>query len=100
LYAKDQGLETQADYPYEAVVQTCNFDATKLTKARPTGYTSVIQNNAYELKVAIASGPVSACIEAYSSVFQFYSEGVLNSSKCGIAINHGVAVVGYGVDPK
>ena len=80
MYAKDQGLETQADYPYVADNKECNYDATKITKAQPTGYTSVIQNNAFALKVAIASGPVSISMDASSFVFQFYSEGILNSS--------------------
>ena len=73
-------METQADYPYAAVNQACNYDAANVTKAQPTGYTQVIYNNAYALKVAIASGPVSTYVEASSFVFQFYSEGVLNST--------------------
>jgi hypothetical protein len=71
---------TQADYPYAAVDQACNYDPANVTKAQPTSYSEVLQYNAYALKVAIASGPVSTSIEASSFVFQFYSEGVLNSS--------------------
>jgi len=99
-YARDFGMETQAVYPYAAVDQACAYSADKVTPVKPTGFTDVIQNNANELKVAIAAGPVSVAIEADTFVFQFYSGGVLNSSKCGTSLDHGVAAVGYGVDPS
>jgi KDEL-tailed cysteine endopeptidase len=99
-YARDFGMMTQADYPYVAADQACNYQAAKVTQAKPTGFTDVIQNNANELKVAIAAGPVSVAIEADTFVFQFYSGGVLNSSKCGTSLDHGVGAVGYGVDPS
>jgi C1A family cysteine protease len=50
------------------------------------------------LKEAVSRGPVSIAIEADTTVFQFYSGGVLNSVKCGTNLDHGVAVVGYGTD--
>ena len=99
-YVKAIGIETEASYPYVAVDQTCDVDNSKLTPVKVTGYTDVIQNNANELKVAIAAGPVSVAIEADTFVFQFYSGGILNSSKCGTNLDHGVAAVGYGVDPS
>jgi hypothetical protein len=89
---------TQADYPYAAVEQACSYDAAKVTKAQPTGYTYVLQNNAYALKVAIASGPVSVYVRASSFVFQFYSKGILNSPECGDYIDHVVTAIGYGKD--
>ena len=98
-YIRDNGIESQANYPYAAVDQACNVDASKLTPVKVTGFTDVTPNNANELKVAIAAGPTSVAIEADTFVFQFYSGGILNSSKCGTNLDHGVVAVGYGVDP-
>jgi C1A family cysteine protease len=98
-YIRDNGIENQASYPYVAVDQACNVDASKLTPVKVTGFTDVTPNNANELKVAIAAGPTSVAIEADTFVFQFYSGGILNSSKCGTNLDHGVVAVGYGVDP-
>ena len=41
---------------------------------------------------------MAIAIEADSSVFQFYSSGVLTSEKCGTDLNHGVLIVGYGTE--
>jgi C1A family cysteine protease len=37
-------------------------------------------------------------IEADAKIFQSYAGGVLTSSSCGTNLNHGVLVVGYGVE--
>ena len=47
--------------------------------------------------VAGAQQPVSVAVEADGSDWQFYSGGVLTDS-CGVNLDHGVLVVGYGTD--
>jgi C1A family cysteine protease len=37
-------------------------------------------------------------VDASSSVFMFYTGGVITSSSCGTAVNHAVTIVGYGTD--
>ena len=53
-------------------------------------------NNQISLKNAVFRQPVSVAIQADSFYFQSYSSGILDSSKCGTELNHGVLVVGYG----
>lgn len=45
---------------------------------------------------ALAVQPVSVAVAASSSAFMMYKGGILNSSSCGTALNHGVTAVGYG----
>ena len=47
---------------------------------------------------AINKGPVSAAINAASSIFQFYKGGIISSTSCGTSLNHAVLFVGYGAD--
>lgn len=61
-----------------------------------TGYKTVTTNSPSALMNALAQQPVSVAVAASSSAFQLYKSGVLNSSGCGTALNHGVTAVGYG----
>ena len=42
--------------------------------------------------------PVSVAIEADHKSFQLYAGGVFSSKTCGTSLDHGVLIVGYGVD--
>merc|ERR1712187_1041871 len=50
------------------------------------------------LEAAAAQQPVSVAIEADQAVFQHYTSGILTNDACGSTLDHGVLVVGYGVD--
>merc|ERR1712050_581757 len=60
-------------------------------------YTDV-ENSEGALEAAVAQQPVSVAIEADQPVFQHYQSGVLTNDACGSNLDHGVLVVGYGVD--
>jgi C1A family cysteine protease len=47
---------------------------------------------------ALATMPLAISIEADKYVFQTYSSGVLNSTKCGTNLDHAVLAVGSGYD--
>ena len=94
-YAAKNPLETEGDYPYKGVDQSCKYDAKK-AKSNNKDAVNVKPNSAADLKAAIAEGPVSVAIEADTLVFQFYSGGILNSKSCGTNLDHGVLAVGYG----
>jgi len=98
-YAKDHALETEQDYSYTAKDGTCQAAESK-GRVKVTSFADVTTNDPDALKAAVAEGVVSVAIEADTFVFQFYNGGVLNSKACGTNLDHGVAVVGYGVDSK
>lgn len=55
--------------------------------------------NQLSLQHAVAIQPVSVAIDAGSSYFQSYGGGIITDEyKCGSELNHGVLVVGYGVE--
>jgi len=68
--------------------------------ANPLAFVSKVNtvqaNSASQLMAAIANGPVSVTVEADTSVFQGYTGGILNSSKCGTQLDHAITAVGYG----
>jgi cathepsin L len=94
-YAIDHGMCTEASVPYQAKYLACTNCT---TVAYFSSCVDVTPNNQVQLKEAVALGPVSIAIEADTTVFQFYTSGVINSSKCGTNLDHGVLIVGYGVE--
>jgi len=59
---------------------------------------TVVDKTDNALEAAVSRQPVSVAIEADSSVFQHYTSGVLTDDTCGDNPDHGVLLVGYGVD--
>jgi len=96
-YVKEHnGLCSESDYPYTAKDgRSCKDSCTKYDPI--TGYQDVAQKSTSDLEAAICEGPVSIAIEADQSSFQLYNGGVL-TSKCGSNLDHGVLLVGMGVD--
>ena len=100
-YTIDNGLCSESDYPYvSGNTQTSGSCAASSCSAivNINGCADVLPNNQVVLKQAVASGPVSIAIEADTRYFQSYSGGVLTSSSCGTNLDHGVLIVGYGVE--
>jgi C1A family cysteine protease len=92
-YAIDHGMCSEEEDPYHASKGTCK-------KCTPVVHITSCYNvqpyNQLHLQAAVARGPVSIAIEADTSIFQFYTGGVLKSDDCGNALDHGVLIVGYG----
>ena len=51
------------------------------------------------LEAAVAQRPVSAAIQGLKGPFKFYKGGVLQG-QCGDALDHGLLIVGFGVDEE
>ena len=94
-YIKTHPLANESDYGYTARDGTCSY--TSGTGSIST-YTDVTPNSPDQLRAALNTSPVSVAIEADTSVFQFYTSGVITSSSCGQQLDHGVTAVGYGTE--
>lgn len=95
-YAMDVGMCGESSYPYTAKGgETCK---TCETIVSVKSCADVTPNNQVDLTSAVAMGPVSVAIEADELIFQSYSSGVITGTKCGTKLDHGVLIVGYGVE--
>jgi len=90
---KNGGITGESDYPYTAKDGSCKTGKTVRSKIK--SYKDVTAKSVAALTTAVNIGPVSVAIEADQSAFQFYSSGIL-SGTCGVNLDHGVLVVGYG----
>ena len=100
-FVKENGLATEAAYPYTSGTGTrgtCNAAKEAAAVVTVTGHVDVASGDEDALKSAVAQQPVSVAIEADQSVFQLYKSGVLDSTSCGTNLDHGVLLVGYGSD--
>jgi len=96
-YIKDYPLETEADYGYTAQDGSCRYQSSKGV-GTVSAHTDVRSGDADQLRAALNQQTVSVAIEADTSVFQFYTSGVITSSSCGQQLDHGVTAVGYGTE--
>ncbi|KAI9120031.1 hypothetical protein K1719_009000 [Acacia pycnantha] len=93
---KNNGINSEADYPYKGVDGSCNANEEGDHVASIKGYEDVPANSEQALQKAVVNQPVSVAIDASGSDFQFYKSGIFTGS-CGTELDHGVTVVGYGV---
>ncbi|RWS28089.1 cathepsin L3-like protein [Leptotrombidium deliense] len=99
-YIKDNGgIDTEESYPYEAQDGKCRFKKSTIG-ATVSGFVDIEKGSEAALQDAAANiGPVSVAVDA--SDFQDYQSGVLDSKDCTPDnLDHGVTVVGYGVDEE
>jgi len=95
-YTETHTLATESAYPYTGRDGTCKEPA--FTTAINKGFTDVASESSTQLELAVSQQPVSVAIEADRLVFQLYTSGIINSTKCGTNLDHGVLVVGYGTE--
>ena len=87
------GVCSEAEYPYKAQDGKCLGCK---SVAHISSYFDIQPMNETAIFAAIQNGPVSIAIEADQESFQFYSGGVYTDPGCGINLDHGVNLVGYG----
>jgi len=101
-FAEGAGVCTEQSYPYTSGsgnVGRCQ--ASSCTMGIPAhgvvGFKDVTQNDKQALMEAVSQQPVSIAVEADKKVFQSYTSGVMTGS-CGTQLDHGILLVGYGVE--
>jgi len=95
-----KGDDLETAYPYKGVDGSCAYLATSIGATIKSFVDIKAQDEAALLAAVSTVGPVSIAIQAASD-FMFYSSGVYDSTQCSSSpqtLNHGVAIVGYGVD--
>lgn len=97
--ANNGGLDTEEHYPYQATQGDCLRSSTIQNMVNIDSYVEVAMNDEQALLQAVAKQPVSVGIDASQRDFQFYAGGVYDG-RCGIDLDHGVAIVGYGTDSE
>jgi C1A family cysteine protease len=93
-YTSQYGVQTAASYPYLAVEEKCKYNASGVVY-KNTGWINVSPGNSVALATALVNQPVSVAIESDSSVFQFYTGGVITSKQCGTELDMSILAVGY-----
>ncbi|VFQ63237.1 unnamed protein product [Cuscuta campestris] len=92
---KNNGIDTEEDYPYQGTQNTCNQAKLKRPIVSIDGYKDVPSNNEKQLLKAVASQPVSVGICGSERAFQLYSKGIFDGP-CSTNLDHAVLIVGYG----
>jgi len=95
-FVKIEGIPLESDVPYTGTDGNCT-DANKSFKI--SGWAAVPPNDNDQLLMALNKGPVSIGITAANPVFMFYQSGIIsqNCGNVGDQIDHGVTLVGAGV---
>jgi len=100
-YTKTHGLSLETDYPYEGVTGSCAEEKVKPV-AKNDGFVKLKVNDYNALASAIATkGPVAISLAAGSLGWQLYGGGIFeggSTGNCGFDQDHGVQLVGYGVE--
>jgi len=103
-YFENHDAILEKDYAYTSgetkKKSECKYEEKKHTAVEVSDYKMVTPDEPKQLKAAIKEGPTSIAIEADKTVFQHYTNGVLDSEECGTNLDHGVLAVGYGVSDE
>ncbi|TKY71824.1 Senescence-specific cysteine protease SAG12 [Spatholobus suberectus] len=90
---ENQGIATEADYPYQGVAGTCQSEM-KQPAVQITNFKDVPANSEEQLLQAVANQPVSVAVSANDN-FRSYMGGIFEGP-CGTDLNHAVTAIGYG----
>lgn len=96
-YIWDNGLMTEADYPYNNGASFCNDDESKYV-VKLTHYYDVTHLNPDQLKGAVSQvGPISIGVGAGNDAWFHYAGGIIDDINiCKPNLDHAVLLVGYG----
>jgi len=93
---ENHGIDTEKDYPYEAVQETCDDRRLNRIVVSIDGHKDVDEGDEAEMLKVVTNQPLSVAIQANQRFFQLYTGGIFDDEECGTQLNHGVLVAGYG----
>jgi C1A family cysteine protease len=98
-YTMVNGICSENDYPYTSSSGKTKYNCLKCNPVvKVHGCYDVQSNDQLALKEAVSIGPVSVAIDADTRYFQSYSSGIMDLSDCNANLDHGVLIVGYGIE--
>ncbi len=98
---KNNGLESESDYPYKGANGKCSADASKnVAQSTISSFTDIPESDCASLQDACCNkGPISVAMDASHMSFQLYKSGIYNPFLCSSTkLDHGVLLVGYGTE--
>lgn len=100
-YVQSNGMELESDYKYTGSNDTCAYNTSKVIPgSHLASFNTVTKADSDALLNAVAQQPISIGINASGIGFQLYFGGVMNPWFCRANLDHGVMIVGYGVEDK
>ncbi|CAH1110855.1 unnamed protein product [Psylliodes chrysocephalus] len=96
-YVIGHGLNSEAEYPYEAVNGSCRAKSGSVVQVKAAVSVEATESALRDTVGTV--GPVSIAI--YADPFQFYNQGIFDDSSCyndSYFLDHGVLVVAYGTE--
>jgi len=97
-YVKNNGIATEADWPYKAISGVCD-EADHKKVVTVDGCVKLVENNYTDLMTAVATiGPIAVSVDA--SRWSSYSKGIYDGceKESDYDIDHAVQLVGYGTE--
>ena len=93
-YLKQQGAMKGTDYEYKSIDQPCKQKESEYV-AQIIRYVELPAQDSVALKRAVAENIVSVAVDARS--WMTYMGGIIKDN-CENKLNHGVVIVGYGIE--
>ncbi|ESR59058.1 hypothetical protein CICLE_v10017565mg [Citrus x clementina] len=90
---KNQGIATEADYPYHQVQGSCGRE--HAAAAKISSYEVLPSGDEQALLKSVSMQPVSINIEGTGQDFKNYKGGIFNGV-CGTQLDHAVTIIGFG----
>uniref|UniRef100_A0A6P7GAT1 Cathepsin L-like proteinase n=1 Tax=Diabrotica virgifera virgifera TaxID=50390 RepID=A0A6P7GAT1_DIAVI len=101
MYAREHGISSDEQYPYEAKDDICKNITEKAVK--PIAQYGTVEESENSLAEAVALiGPIASVVNADENLgWKLYGGGIFDNGECtDWGVNHGILTVGYGTEDK
>eukprot|EP00826_Nyctotherus_ovalis_P048413 TRINITY_DN5703_c0_g2_i1.p1 TRINITY_DN5703_c0_g2~~TRINITY_DN5703_c0_g2_i1.p1 ORF type:complete len:355 (+),score=71.02 TRINITY_DN5703_c0_g2_i1:175-1239(+) len=86
------------DYPYVAMDQDCRYDKSKALYGKTVGYGVSPKGDTNDMQKWLRTRTLYVSVNASPFAFRFYKSGIITNGCPGHQTNHGVTLVGSGVE--